>query len=210
MTTMQQPRRCSPRIQCGGCGKTLPLRPPGHGQVSTSWICTECGALCDAVLDAPKSLESLQRVRPARIKFDKKNLGNPPQSIAAFIVKMLGKEFSGDEKRSTRRHNIVFPVPVVELDEAFCPTGDVRMAVTRDISTTGLALISTRAASARFLAVELTCPSGETIQVVIRVIRCRPVRCFYEIAGTYFVVLGEAAKGDAERIAQLPGIKEIL
>ncbi len=83
------------------------------------------------------------------------------------------------------------------------------MAVTRDISTTGLALISTRAASSRFLAVELACPSGETIQVVIRVIRCRPVRCFYEIAGTYFVVLGEAGADGANIITQLPGMKEI-
>ena len=71
------------------------------------------------------------------------------------------------------------------------------MAVTRDISSSGISLVSTRAANSPFLAVELSASYDETIQIVMRVIRCRPLRCFYEIAGPFFTVAQDESGEEA-------------
>ena len=180
-----------PGIHCPKCGTILPLHRPARAETSVNWICTSCGTKHEAVLNRSNSLECLQHVRPARIEFDESNLARPPEATAEFIAKMLRTEYKGTDKRNSQRRAVVVPVPVIELDENVSPTGNVHMAVTRDISSSGISLISTRAANSRFIAVELSISYDETIQVVIRVNRCRPLRCFYEIAGPFFTVAQE-------------------
>jgi hypothetical protein len=69
------------------------------------------------------------------------------------------------------------------LDDNFQPRGMNFAAITRDLSTAGLRLFSTRAAGSEFLAVEITPPSGQKIRVVLQVLRCKAIDRFYEIAG---------------------------
>jgi hypothetical protein len=187
-----------PGIHCPKCDTVLPLHLPSVSESCTTWICTKCGTTQKAALNRSESLERLQQVRPARIEFDDTNLGRPPEAIAEFIAKMMRKEHRGSDKRGSQRRPVVVPIPVIELDENLAPTGNVHMAVTRDISSSGVSLLSTRAANSPFIAVELSIGYEETIQAVVRVSRCRPLRCFYEIAGPFFTVVQEYAADNTE------------
>ena len=104
---------------------------------------------------------------------------------------MLRAEYGGSERRGANRHPIVTPVVVMPMNGEFRPAEGAFMVVTRDISTTGLALISTREVSTELLAIELPAAGGEKMQVVMRLARCRPVGRFYEIAGPFVFKMGD-------------------
>ena len=196
MLVGQRPKK-RPGIRCSKCDKILPLHPPRPAETSVNWICTTCGTKHNAVLNRSDALESLQHVRPERIEFDESNLGRPPEAIVEFVTKMMRTECKRNDNRGAQRRAVVVPVPLIQLDEGLSPTGNVHMAVTRDISSSGISLVSTRAANSPFLAVELSASYDETIQIVMRVIRCRPLRCFYEIAGPFFTVAQDGSGEEA-------------
>ena len=120
---------------------------------------------------------------PGKIQFDRRTLPAPPRSLVAFVAKLLAEEYEGPQRRASRRLPVVVPVVAMPLDDNFRPRGTTFAAITRDLSTTGISLISTRAAGSRFLAVELVTPAGQKIQVVLQVLRCNTISRFYEIAG---------------------------
>lgn len=120
---------------------------------------------------------------PGKIQFDWGTLPDPPRSLVAFVIKLLAEEYDGPQRRASRRVPVVVPVAAMPLDDNLRPRGTSFAAITRDLSTAGLRLFSTRAASSQFLAVELAPPSGQNVQVVLQVLRCSAIGRFYEIAG---------------------------
>jgi len=168
------------------------LRTPKFGERTTEWVCTACGTHREGVLAKVAILERLQHIRPARIDFDRENVVLLPEAIADFVTRMsCEKSYWGSERRVGERHNTTVPVAVIPLGDAFQPTEDPFMGITRDISTTGVALIATRAVRSRFFAVEFTSRFQETTQMVVRAVRCRPIRHLYEIAGPFFSKMQE-------------------
>jgi hypothetical protein len=177
---------------CPACGQSLPLRLPEAGRNGVEWICTGCGARFVAILDHSTFPKLARNVRPAEIQFDRSRLADPPSALAAFAADFGHKGHHRlVERRAFVRHVLVAPVAVVPIDEDYEPVGEAFMAVTRDVSSGGVSLIHTRAAETKLIVVELPATSDETIQVAVRVLRCRPVGLFYEIAGQFVVRLGE-------------------
>lgn len=120
---------------------------------------------------------------PGKIHFDWETIPDPPRSLVAFVTKLLTEEYDGPQRRASRRVPVVVPAAAMPLDDDLQPRGTSFAAITRDLSTTGLRLFATRAASSQFLAVELAPPSGQNVQVVLQVLRCNTIGRFYEIAG---------------------------
>ena len=120
---------------------------------------------------------------PGTIPFDREAISAPPRSLVAFVTKLLAEEYEGPQRRDSPRFSVVMPVVAMPLGEDFRPQGTPFAAISRDLSTAGLCLFSTRAAGCAFLAVELAALSGQNIQVVLQVLRCNAVGRFYEIAG---------------------------
>ncbi|MGO8691059.1 MAG: PilZ domain-containing protein [Thermoguttaceae bacterium] len=120
---------------------------------------------------------------PGKIQFDRRTLPDPPPSLVAYVAELLATEYEGPQRRGSRRLPVVVPVVAMPLDNNFRPMGTTFAAITRDLSTGGLRLFSTRAANSKFLAVELTSSSDENMQVVLEVLRCKAIGRFYEIAG---------------------------
>lgn len=171
---------------CKTCGQMLPLRMPLAAEKPIAWICVSCGTRYEAVLDASCSLEHLQLVRPERIEFDKSDLIHPPEVVSELIARMFPEEeYEAHEKRHNKRRNIGIPIVAVSLDHGFRPTEDVRLVITRNISQTGIALMSTRATRTPYLAIELPTSPDKPTQMVMRPLRCRPLLCFYEIGGPF-------------------------
>jgi hypothetical protein len=128
-------------------------------------------------------------VRPAVLQFDRSCLVKPPEAIVAFIRQMVSDGQLVANRRTVARQQLVVPVTVVPVDDGFYPIDEPFMAVTRDVSTTGLSLMHTRAVHCALLVVELPVRSAAAIQLVLRVVRCRSFGRFYEIAGHFIMRL---------------------
>jgi hypothetical protein len=178
---------------CGQCGRTLPLAKPVPGQLAIRWICKGCSASYQAVLAVDSLAEALDHVRPAGLVFDRKKLVHPPGAIANFVKKAVGETKPDNERRGVPRYRLVVPAIALPMDQRLRPVDDPFAALTRNISKSGLCLAHTRAVRAELLAVELSDLEGETMQLVMRLLRCRPTNRFYEIAGAFLVRMASSA-----------------
>lgn len=173
-------------LKCRGCGLLLPLCLSGDGKRKRSWACAGCGKRYDAFLVEEQPLELIQHVRPCKLSFAHHGVQPPPKAIVDFIARIRPEALRGPEKRGCPRFSVVTPVAVMPLDERLEPVGTPFLVLTRNISRSGMAMVSARAvAPAAFLGVELPRSPKESSQVVVHVRRCRPVRSFYEIAGKF-------------------------
>lgn len=123
----------------------------------------------------------------ALFDFDPENLLRPPEAIAKFVQRMVrnAQYYDGPEQRLERRYAVNLPVTAVPVDRSLQKSGEVFVALTRDISSGGIAMYHTRDVAEKFLALELIAPSGDKLRVLLEVLRCRPAGLFYEIAGRF-------------------------
>lgn len=114
-----------------------------------------------------------------------------PERVVSFIRRVIRGEkfYAGPERRKSLRYPITMPVRVTPLDENQQPLEGSFVAVTRDISVTGLCFYHTQPVKQRFLQMELTSPSREQCTVLLETARCRQAGPFFEIGGKF---LGEA------------------
>jgi len=179
--------------RCATCGLTLPLRSPGPRERSMTWICTGCGTSYDAVLESRHAPDCIQHVRPARLRFKLPRDEQFPKAIAEFVAQIVPEmAYAGPQRRAFERYPVVTPIAVMPLGDGLEPSGEAFMAVTRNISKSGLAFACTRALTASYVAVEIPDATREGIQVVLSTLRCRPLRCFYEIAGRFLTRMLES------------------
>jgi hypothetical protein len=174
---------------CASCARELPLCMPDANESGTAWICVGCGAVYHAVFDQSAPAHLVRNVRPATIFFDRTRLVQPPQAIAALLEQMKAEGQGLGDRRQAARRWMVTHVAAVAVNANYDPVGEPFMAVTRNISTRGLALIHTRTVESGMLVVELLAHAVPAIQLIMRVARCRALGRFYEIAGPFVVRL---------------------
>jgi hypothetical protein len=105
--------------------------------------------------------------------------------ISKIIKQLTLEEGAFAERRREERYPVSIAIPAIAVDEKYRPLGEAFQVLTRDVSTRGISLIHTEPVKAQFLAIELPVPEGAKTQLVIRVLRCRPVERFYEIGGQF-------------------------
>lgn len=183
------PTSQTPIPRCRTCGQALPFTRQASARQMAWWVCVGCGTSYQAALSVENFTDALQHVRPCALEFDRDQLVHPPSAIARFLHHLVDKTPVGCERRRTSRYPIVIPVVAQPFSSSFCSTDPSFMALTRDLSSTGLALVHTRAVGAELLAVELAGGKNNRMQLVMRVLRCRPFHHLYEIAGDFLVRL---------------------
>ena len=124
-----------------------------------------------------------------RIEFDVTQVEQPSADVAAILAKLVPREGEQPEHRKFRRHCLTLAVAAVPVDEAHRPTDASFIALTRNISQGGISLIHSGPVAAKLLAIELPMPEGESLQVVMRLDRCRRIGDFYELAGPFVTKL---------------------
>ena len=114
-----------------------------------------------------------------------------PERVVSFIRRVIRGEkfYAGPERRKSLRYPITMPVRVTPLDDNQQALDESFVAVTRDISVTGLCFYHTHPVKQRFLQLELTSPAREQCTVLLETARCRQAGPFFEIGGRF---LGEA------------------
>ena len=114
-------------------------------------------------------------------------LVHPPEEIAEFVQRIVGRltHYRGKERRAERRHRVAIPLLAVPLNDDLEMSGEAFAAVTRDISSRGVALYHNQPIEAPYLAVELADHEGRKLEAAIEVLRCDQADLFYEIAGKF-------------------------
>jgi hypothetical protein len=120
------------------------------------------------------------------IQFDRSALILPPKAVVDFLLKLDRGADSATERRDSQRQAAVLQVAVVPVDFELQQSGESFLAITKDISATGMSLIHTRAIASGSVVVELMNRDDATLQLLAYVVRCEAVHRFYEI-GLRFV-----------------------
>lgn len=114
---------------------------------------------------------------------------DPPEEILAFVEQILNSQYEeptpANERRTERRFRVTLPVSAVPIDASLRPIGETFTAVSRNISTRGIALLYTRHVEAQFLALRIKLKDQDPVQAAMEVLRCRRVGPFFEIAGKF-------------------------
>lgn len=179
---------------CRKCNVPLPLRVAKENEKGALWLCATCGTQYCGVLDDDGRGDAHERVLLAPLRFDRSQLAPPPNVTADFIAERVHLDYRGPERRAHIRRPLAAPVAVVPLDACFFPTDRPFLGMACNISTGGIALVHTRSTTAPHLALELTIDEGREIRAVIRVVRCRAIGLFYEIAGPFLVRIAPAPR----------------
>jgi len=168
---------------CTTCNRPLPLQKPLAGEASHKWTCSGCGSQFDAVLAPDYTLDELRNVRPEVIPLDLASLAPPADELVEFARKLAREEMGSVEKRAADRHVMIATVPACEMNEDLVAVGSPFVTTCRNISTGGMCLLNDRALLADFLMVQLTTPSGTPLQVLLHVLRRRPLGPYHDIGG---------------------------
>lgn len=131
-------------------------------------------------------------------EIDFSDLLRPPQTLKRFVhcvtagIPPAGASRVGTEegeRRMQARYGLPLQVDVQPITKDFAPAGDVYSVMAHNISVNGIGIRDTRKVTAKFLALQITSPSGERLQVLAEVNRCDAVGRIYEI-GAEFVSYG--------------------
>lgn len=114
-----------------------------------------------------------------------------PDAVQEFIQRAIKVSQTAlySEQRTVRRIELGIPVLVRPVDDRHQPTGPFVEMYARNISAGGLGVVFTRAIRDRYVAIQLTTKSGDTLKMIAETVRCRPMGRFYDI-GLRFVAKG--------------------
>lgn len=125
---------------------------------------------------------------------DRDALHSPPAELTGFVHRLASETLREHaEERQRPRYKLTVEVWVQPVDRDFEALDRPFISVSRDISTGGIGLIHTRAVRDKHLWLRLLTPGGGVMNVIVEVLRCRPIGAFYEIGAKFVAKLDEAA-----------------
>ena len=126
---------------------------------------------------------------------DDTTFDSPPTELVQFVESVAkGSAEHRIEQRQFPRYKLTCEVWVQPVNNRFEPLGDAFVAVSRDISAAGIGFVHSKAIRDKYLWLRLVAPGGKRMNVIVEVVRCRPLGVFYEV-GSKFVAKLDEAKG---------------
>jgi hypothetical protein len=122
----------------------------------------------------------------------------PTSQVGEFVDRLINERmhYRGPERRRCPRYPLAVSVSAIPLDHQLQPAGSPFDALTRDISASGLSMISDTRCEAKYLSLLLVNSPSDYLDVVIRVVRFRVVGPMYEYAGPFITVAPQLKKED--------------
>ena len=160
--------------RCVQCERPLPTLVVGGSHAVREWECRNCGATY---------LASLAASSPPHLRASVK-LSHyfPAHRNAATTLR------TKDLERELRRHPrrpVMMSIPVMELDDELFPLGDEFTVISRNLSSSGIAIVHTHPLEGK-LAVLIELPELGHVQLLLEVVRCKKVGQLYETGGAFF------------------------
>ena len=107
--------------------------------------------------------------------------------VAEFIHALVTdvKSYNGVEQHAEPRFPVCIPVEATPYDVGEHRTREKFVAVTRDISVSGITFLHTKSVEEDFWVLEFQRPAVKGIRLVMEVLYRRPIGPFWEIAGRF-------------------------
>jgi len=121
--------------------------------------------------------------RPSDIDCDDRSV--PAEEINALLKRVESFSRRLAHRRLSPRNPLSVSVPVIPVDEHEQPVDQPFIALSRDISASGICVINAQSGHAKYLVVELRAPGLKSIRLVVEVLRRKRIGRFYEIAGQF-------------------------
>jgi hypothetical protein len=171
----------------------LPLCEAPSAQDARSWLCTFCGSEYRGQLAQNYTVAELRNIRPEPVIFDRAQIPPPSPNLleATRQLRPIPDQEFRDKRRSSR-YAVTMVIPTQALDNMLRPIERPCMLFARNISTGGICLLNDRSMRAAFLALELSAPGGDLIQVLVQVLRSRPRGSVHEIGGEFVTKMANA------------------
>lgn len=106
-------------------------------------------------------------------------------TVDQFVDAVDGGDDLFEDRRSAKRKPAMIDVIAVPLDAQRQPCGDAFLALTRNISHGGIAILCTEATKAPYLLLRLEMARYRCLQAVVRVIRSRSFYQFTEVSACF-------------------------
>jgi len=130
---------------------------------------------------------------------DTVRIAPPPATLWDFAKRFYEKRGANPSpRRGEPRVEAELEVLAVPVNEDAEPTAEPFKAITRDVSPNGVGILHTRSVSCTHLAVRFRLGKGDTIELLIKVLRCRPTGPFYHIGCRIVKKLSAPAADEAE------------
>jgi hypothetical protein len=168
------------------CGCIIAIQAPAADLPVAAWICKACGAAYFGGVNATKNdgVELLVTYDGNSLTGDHQSQANAT-SAPTKVDASAANSPSGRERRQQTRYSIGVPVVVVPLAADFTITGPAVKMMTRDISKSGVALVSARFSNAPYYVVDFTAAGIDLLQVLMKVLRVSNRGPNYEVAGKF-------------------------
>lgn len=126
-----------------------------------------------------------------RLDIDYRKVVPASPALKDFARGMLDSSdaFAGSNRRKEARCAVAIPAYIIPVNERFDPVEETSEVVIRDISTSGAAIIHSRAVPTRLLILEIDSGNEQNVQILMEVLRCKLVRRFYEVGGRFLARL---------------------
>ena len=169
---------------CGACEQPLPLWSASLNELPIVWQCSGCGDETTGVLVPNCPPDQLRYLRREVIGIHH-SPPPAPAELVEFAQQVNLRDEGNIEKRSSGRHATLSAVPALELNKQLNPVDEPFTTICRNISQGGICLLNERAIVAPFLAVEFSATDQAPIQMLIRILRRRPLGPYHDIGGEF-------------------------
>ncbi len=160
--------------RCVTCDQPLPTLVVGGSGATREWACRRCGATYLATLTASSCDHQRSNIRLVHYF--------PEHRYAARALRP--KELQRELRRHPRRP-LMMSIPAMKLDEDLFPVGEDFTVLSRNLSSSGIALVHTRPLEGK-LAVLIELPEIGHVQLLLRIVRSKQVGPMYEMGGQFF------------------------
>jgi hypothetical protein len=107
------------------------------------------------------------------------------EPLVEFIRKLTADAFDGPERRSEPRHALLVSIQAQVVDANGRRIGSPISGISRDLSASGISILTAGPINGQFLQIQLTRKEVGTIELTMEVLRSRPIGPFIETAGRF-------------------------
>jgi hypothetical protein len=115
-----------------------------------------------------------------------------PDEIANFVMDLTSdvRNAHSQERRTEPLYAIMVPVFATPFDATGRRIGERFLAVTRDISAIGGAILHSENVSAHYLLLEFNLPGAREFRLVLEILRVREIGPLWELTGRFAAMPG--------------------
>lgn len=133
----------------------------------------------------PRPAYWVARMKASTQGFYTPDLAPPTAALIDFVNQLAVGMQPAVERRAVPRLPTAFSATVVRLADDLQPIGEPFDVVVRNISTRGLAFLTSQPIDVEHVAISMTNPAGTSVELRVRVRRCQALGPCFDVGGEF-------------------------